>query len=107
MVARRRNPPGSIGCHVPLSRRREMNRNRLSWIVAVVVGIGVAALALGGGARADEGDANGGMPAFQKKIDHPLAKALVGTWKVTHKSMHGDATGTTKFALGVGDTVVL
>ena len=60
------------------------------------------------GAGDDEpGAGAGGMPQAQKKIDHPLAKAIVGTWEIATKSEFGDANGTVKFALGVGDTAIL
>jgi hypothetical protein len=75
--------------------------------------LGAAAVAaaafvfLSSGARADDPPAHpGGMPPPQPKVDHPLAKALLGTWNVAHKSEMGEGTGTTKFALALSDTSV-
>lgn len=67
----------------------------------------VACVAVAGMAVAEEPE-GGGMPPMQKKVDHPLAKALVGTWNVAHTSEgHPATTGTVTFALGVGDTALM
>jgi hypothetical protein len=77
--------------------------------LAIGIGALAGALALGGRFAGAEDPPKGGgaMPDFQKKLEHPLAKALVGTWNVDHKSSYGDSTGTTTYALGVGGTAIV
>ena len=85
-------------------------RTRALKNVAFGLAIGAAAFgAAGGFARAeDEKPAGGPAMQMQKKLEHPLAKALVGTWSIAHKSTQFPAsTGTVKYALGVGDTALV
>jgi hypothetical protein len=79
-----------------------------TFVAAALTASVVGVVALAGGARAgDEPAAPPGMPSFQKKVDHPLVKALVGDWAFVHKSTFGESAGTVTYALGVGDTAVL
>jgi hypothetical protein len=84
-------------------------RGRRTWTGLGFAAVVAAALAARGIAEAEDAPAAPpGMPQFEKKVDQPLLKTLVGTWNVAHE--HGpwpETPGKTTFALGVGDTAVL
>jgi hypothetical protein len=80
---------------------------RSTWFavgLAVVVAVGL--FVAGGAVRAEEEGGQGG-PTPQKKLDPPLAKAVVGTWDWTGTGMLEGSSGTITYALGLGDTAVL
>jgi hypothetical protein len=56
-------------------------------------------------ARAEDA-APAGMPPSQKKIDCPLAKALVGDWTIATAMMGQTGTAKSKIALALGDTAI-
>ncbi len=78
------------------------------WIGLALGLAAIAGVVLVASGRAGAGDepagSDGGM---QKKIDHPLAKVVLGTWDLASKAEWGEGKGTVKFALGVGDTALL
>jgi hypothetical protein len=80
--------------------------------LAVPVGVAVLALtaALSLPAAGEEpAPAPGGMPASQKKVEHALAKALVGAWSIDHASEGAPpgTQGTARFALALNGTALV
>jgi hypothetical protein len=81
---------------------------RSTWfVVGLVVLVAAGVFVAGSAVRAEEGEEGGAMPAPQKKVDHALAKAVLGTWEWTGGGHLEGAKGTIGFALGIGDTAVI
>ena len=84
-----------------------MRTRTLRNLALALAAAAVAFVATGGYAGAED-PPHGGMPTPQKKVDHPLAKSLVGEWTIAHVSEQFPASaGVVKFALGVGDTALM
>jgi hypothetical protein len=85
-----------------------MHTRTIRNVAFALAAVAAAFVATGGFAGAeDEKPAGGHAMQMQKKVDHPLAKSLAGTWDVAHKSEQHPSTGTVKFTLGVGDTALM
>jgi hypothetical protein len=82
---------------------------RPSLIPVVAASVVVASiLAAGAFASPEDSGPPGGMPAPQKKIDHPFATALPGEWSWTaQSSAMGESKGTSTIRLGLLDTAVI
>jgi hypothetical protein len=83
--------------------------NRRTWIATSAVVL-VLAGALSLGAFAEDETAGGppAMPPPQKKVDHPLAAALVGEWTIDHASAQGlKARGKATFAWALNGTALV
>jgi hypothetical protein len=84
-----------------------MRTRTIGNLALALAAVAVAFVATGGIAGAED-PPHAGMPAFQKKVDHPLARSLVGAWAVAHaSSQFPPTTGTVTFSLGVADTALM